>query len=165
MKDGFWDDDEDFWSDDDAEDAAPQAPAIQGEVLTVEEVDRMSRGELLTKDEHGLTPRQRLFVQAYMTAGGSASAAARAAGVPTTQAHVVGSRWMRSDAVLRAVRRELGVTLIAASPALLREQIRLALHARSEFVRQQAGGKLIDMAKLGEEQSTTRPVRVIVDLS
>lgn len=165
MQDDFWQDEpQGFWDDDDDE-AHEIVPVVHGEVLTVEDVNAMTRGQLLTKDDAGLTPRQRLFVQAYMTAGGSAGAAARAAGVPPTQAHVVGSRWMRSDAVLRAVRRELGVTIIGSSPAILREQIRLALNAKSEFVRQQAGSKLIDMAKLGDDADKPKAVRVVIDLT
>lgn len=140
------------------------AQALQGELILPSDLDHMSPAELRVKDANGLTPRMAAFVQAYLGADGNASAAARAAGVAASSAHVVGSRWLRNSAVISAIKREVGVDMALALPKLVREQIRLAIHAKSEFVRQQAGNALIERVGVEQPEVRTGRVSVVIDL-
>ena len=147
------------------DDANWESPApMQGELILPTDLDRMTRSQLMTKDERGLTPRMAVFVKAYVETAGNATAAAKRAGCSVASAHVFGARWLRNPAVIGAIKREVGITMVSALPALVREQVRLALNANSEFVRQQAGAKLIEQIGTDQPEAKMGRVSVVIDL-
>ncbi len=153
------------WDDEPQDSPAQHVPNSAVTLYTPADLQRMTRKELMRKDHRGLTPRMQAFVVAYTKSGGNATAAAKATGVAPETAHVVGSRWLRKSEVIAAIKSEVGLALVAALPAIAREQVRLACHARSEFVRQQAGAKLMDQVGLDLPEARTGRVTVSIDLS
>ena len=95
----------------------------------------------------GLTALQSAFVRAYVQNGdGNATQAARDAGYSPASAAVVGHRLLRNQAVLDAIQRLTAQALGPMAPMMLKQMQHLALHARSEFVQQQAAADLLDRA-------------------
>lgn len=124
----------------------------------------MTPTELRTKGPDGLTPKQRAFVYHYLHAEGNASAAARACGFEGPSAAVAASRWLRTPAVIDALRVAVGRSYIQLAPSMIARMQMLALSAKSEFVQQQAAKDLLDRMDNLPDERRGPSVRIAIDL-
>jgi len=94
-----------------------------------------------------LTALQQQFIECYVTNGdGNAKRAAIQAGYTPTAAAAMGHRLLKRDDILRAIHRRTAEAIGAFAPIALKSMTKLAVGAKSEFVRQNASADLLDRA-------------------
>lgn len=96
------------------------------------------------KNEHGLTERQELFIQAYVENGGNATKAAVLAGYPEKSAHARGHEALKSKAVQLRMETLVREKMYNAAPLAVGALMELAVSASSDTVRQAAAANLLD---------------------
>jgi Terminase small subunit len=136
---------------------------------TVDEIDPLSDGVDApgdrTKDDEGLTRRQRAFVEALISNGGTKRAAAESAGYASGDgASVAASRALNLPQVQDAIIRRLKRQRVQHSIGALRVLARLAFMGRSEYVRLEAATRLLDGALEDHKGAGRGHVRIDIDL-
>lgn len=124
----------------------------------------MTPAELRQKGADGLTPKQRAFVRHYLDTQGNGSEAARQCGFEGASAAVASSRWLRTPSVIAALREAIGQQYVVVAPQMQAQMLKLALHSKSDFVKQQAAKDLLDRANIQPAEPRGPSVRIAIDL-
>jgi phage terminase small subunit len=128
----------------------------------------MPEQRIATANE-ALTPRQDVFVDAFVGNGGDARAAAQAAGYTSRRLDHRVDDLLRQPVVTAEIARRTTQLLARLGPKAVATLQRLVGQARSEYVQLQAAQDLLD--RLGmraperQEHTVTGDLKVVIDLS
>jgi len=98
----------------------------------------------LSRNEHGLTERQELFVWEYVRNGGNGTQAAKKAGYPDNAAHSRAWELLQKPKIQERMATLVRELMSEHVPACLKSLKELAVTASSESVRLQAASTLLD---------------------